>query len=58
MPYLESQVLEEVRGAVGLVRLGARAGIDPHADRRRLRPWRVLSGDLYRCGSASRLENA
>jgi len=51
-------VLEEVRGAVGLVRLGARAGIDPHADRRRLRPWRVLSGDLYRCGSASRLENA
>lgn len=36
---LESQMLEEVRGAVGLVGLGPRAGINPHADSRRLRPW-------------------
>jgi hypothetical protein len=44
--YLEGKVLEEVRGAVGLVRLCAAARIDPHADGRRLGPWGVLGCDL------------
>lgn len=44
--YLEGQVLEEVRGAVRLVRLGPRTGVDPDADRGRLGPGRVLGGDL------------
>ncbi len=44
--YLEGKVLEEVRGSIGLVRLSARTGIDPHADGRRLGPWRVLGSDL------------
>lgn len=39
-------MLEEVGGAVGLVCLGARAGIDPHADGRRLCPWGVLGSNL------------
>lgn len=37
--YLEGKVLEEMRGAVGLVRLGPRSSINPHADSRCLRPW-------------------
>jgi hypothetical protein len=45
-PYLEGEMLEEVRGAVGLVRLCAAAGVDPHADRRRLGPRGVLGSDL------------
>lgn len=36
-----------MRGAVGLVRLGAASGIDPDADGRRLGPGRVLRGDLH-----------
>ena len=36
---LERQVLEEMSGAIGLVRLCARAGVNPHADRGRLSPW-------------------
>lgn len=44
--YLERKVLEEVRRAVGLVRLGPGAGVDPHADGRSLRIGRVLSGNL------------
>lgn len=44
--YLESKVLEEVCGSVGLVRLSTAAGIDPHADGRGLGPWRVLGRDL------------
>lgn len=39
-------MLEEVGSAVGLVGLGAGAGIDPHADRRGLRIGRVLGCDL------------
>jgi len=39
-------MLEEVRSAVGFVSLGAASGIYPHANRRRLRPRRVLRGDL------------
>lgn len=44
--YLERQVLEEVRGTVGLVGLGSGAGINPHANSRSLGPWRVLSSNL------------
>lgn len=44
--YLECKVLEEVRGSVGLVRLSAAAGVNPHTDGRRLGPWRVLGRDL------------
>lgn len=44
--YLESKVLKEVRGSVGLVSLCPAAGIDPHANSRGLGPWGVLSGDL------------
>ena len=44
--YLEGQVLEEVRGAVRLVRLGPRAGVDPDTDGGGLGPGRVLGGDL------------
>lgn len=54
LPYLEGQVLEEVRGAVGLVGLGPRPGIDPDADGRRLGPRRVLGGDLRVGESACR----
>jgi hypothetical protein len=43
---LEGKVLEEVRGSVGLVSLCPATGIDPHADRGGLSPWRVISGDL------------
>lgn len=39
-------MLEEVCGAVGLIRLSARAGIDPDADGARLRKGGVLGGDL------------
>jgi hypothetical protein len=44
--YLEGKMLEEVRSAVGLVGLSSGASIDPHADRGRLSPWRVLGGNL------------
>lgn len=43
--YLEGKVLEEVSSAVGLVGLGAAAGIDPDTDGRGLGVGRVLSGD-------------
>jgi hypothetical protein len=43
---LEGEVLEEVRGSVGLVSLCPATGIDPHADRGGLSPWRVISGNL------------
>lgn len=44
---LERQMLEKVGGAVGAVCLGARAGIDPDADGRRLSIGGVLGGDLF-----------
>jgi len=44
--YLEGEMLEEVGGAVGLVGLGAGAGINPHADRGGLGIGRVLGSDL------------
>lgn len=50
--YLEGKVLQEVRGAIGLIRLGAAAGVDPHADGRGLSPGRVLGGDLVSIESA------
>lgn len=50
---LEGEVLEEVCGAVGLVSLGPGAGINPHADGRSLRPWRVLGRDLDSTGQQS-----
>ena len=55
--YLECKVLQEVCGAVGLVRLGARAGIYPHTNSRSLGVWRVLGGNLSKscqstCGIA------
>ena len=46
-------MLEEVRGAIGLIRFGSRTGIDPHANGRRLRIRRVLGSDL----SKSRVSN-
>lgn len=46
MPYLEGQMLEEVRGAVVLVSLGTGSRVDPNANGRGLGPWRMLSGDL------------
>lgn len=39
-------MLEEVCGAIGLIGLGSRAGIDPHAHRRGLRIGRILGSDL------------
>lgn len=39
-------MLEEVRSAVGLVGLGPGTGVNPHANGRRLGPWRVLGSDL------------
>jgi hypothetical protein len=44
--YLEGKVLEEVCGAIGLIRLGARSGVDPDTDSGRLSPGRVLRGNL------------
>lgn len=44
--YLESKVLEEVCSAVGLVGLGARAGIYPDSDSRCLGVGGVLGGNL------------
>ncbi len=41
-------MLEEVGGAIVLFGLGARAGIDPHADSRGLGIGGVLGGDLER----------
>ena len=45
-PYLEGKVLQEMCGAIGLVRLRATSGIDPHTNCRGLRPRRVLGSDL------------
>lgn len=45
-------MLEEVRGAIGPVGLGARASVDPDAHSRGLRPRRVLGSDLQRRPSA------
>lgn len=39
-------MLKEVCGAIGLVGLGSRTGVDPHAYGRCLRPWGVFCGDL------------
>lgn len=46
MSNLEGKVLKEVCGSVGLVSLCPATGIDPHADRRGLGPWGVISGNL------------
>ena len=46
MVYLEGEMFEEVRGAIGLVGLCPASRIDPHANSRRLRPRRVFGGDL------------
>ena len=51
-PYLEGEVLKEVRGTIGLVGLCPRTGIDPHADGRRLGIRRVLGGNLHQLASA------
>lgn len=51
--YLEGKVLEEVRSSVGLVGLSPASGIDPHTDGGGLRPWRVLSSDLYPISTSS-----
>ena len=45
-PYLESKVLQEVRGSVGLVSLCPATGIDPDTNGGGLSPWGVLSSDL------------
>lgn len=45
-PYLESKMLQKVSGAAGLVCFCPRSSVNPHAHGRRLRPWRVLGGDL------------
>jgi hypothetical protein len=50
---LEGQVLEEVCGTVGLVGLGARAGIDPDTNSAGLGVGRVLGCDLEVMLSAS-----
>jgi hypothetical protein len=44
--HLEGKMLEEVCGAIGLIRLCTTSGIYPNTDGRRLGPGRVLSGDL------------
>lgn len=44
--YLEGQVLEEVRGAAGLVGLGSGTSVDPDTDSGSLSPGRVLGRDL------------
>jgi len=49
---LEGQVLEEVRGTIGLVGLGARAGINPDTNSAGLGVGRVLSRDLLEERSA------
>jgi len=46
---LEGEMLEEVGGAIGLVCFGARAGIDPDADGRRLGIGGVVARYLRRC---------
>ena len=46
-------MLEEVGGAIVLFGLGARAGIDPHADSRGLGVGGVLGGDLERAMEVS-----
>lgn len=43
---LEGKVLKEVRGAVVLVGLGARASVNPHADGGSLGIGGVLGGNL------------
>ena len=45
---LESEMLEEVSGTVGPVRLCARAGVYPDSDGRCLGVWRMLRGNLSR----------
>jgi len=45
---LESEMLEEVSGTVGPVRLCARTGVYPDSDGRCLGVWRVLRGNLSR----------
>lgn len=44
--YLESKVLEEMCGAIGLVCFCSASSINPDTDRRRLRPRRVFGSDL------------
>jgi hypothetical protein len=55
---LEGQVLEEVCGSIGLVGLGARAGIDPDTDGAGLGVGGVLSRDLRGMWSAGRTATA
>lgn len=50
--YLEGKMLQEVRSAIGLVRLRAAAGVNPHANGRGLSPGRVFGGDLASIESA------
>jgi hypothetical protein len=44
--YLESKMLQEVCGSIGLVRFRPTSSIDPNTDGRSLSPRRVLSGNL------------
>jgi hypothetical protein len=44
--YLEGKMFQEVSCAVGLVGFGSRSSVNPHSNSRRLRPWRVLRGNL------------
>jgi hypothetical protein len=46
MTNLEGQMLKEVGSAVGLVRLGARASVNPHANSGCLGPGGVLGSNL------------
>lgn len=46
--YLESEMLQEVCSAIGLVRFRPRSSIDPNTNSRGLRPWGVLGGNLCR----------
>jgi hypothetical protein len=44
--YLEGKMFQEVSGAIGLVCFRPRSSINPHTDRRRLGPWRMLCSNL------------
>lgn len=44
--YLEGKMLEEMCGAIGPVCLCSASGINPHTNRRGLRPRRVFGSDL------------
>lgn len=44
--YLEREMLQKVSCAIGPVRLCPRSSINPHTNRRRLGPWRMLRSNL------------